>query len=64
MKNIKAEKDRKKHEESLKHYQQSTLRESFTKQAVYSKESERYKWITQKLAIFTGSLNVTGESKV
>lgn len=51
-------KKRKKHEESLKHYQQSTLRESFTKQAVYSKESQQYKWITRKLAIFVGSSNV------
>lgn len=58
MKNIKAEKDRKKSEASLKHYQQSTLRESFTKQAVYSKESERYKWIIRRLAIFIGSSNV------
>ena len=38
----KAEKHKKKCEESLKHYQQSTLRDSFTKQVAYSKESERY----------------------
>ena len=42
MKKVKAEKEIKKSEESLKHYQQSTLKESFTRQAVYSKGSERY----------------------
>ena len=58
MKKNKAEKHKKKCEESLKHYQQSTLRDSFTKQVAYSKESERYKLITGKLAIFVGSSNV------
>ena len=46
---VKAEKEKKKSEESLKHYQQSTLKESFTRQAVYSKDSEWYKLITRKL---------------
>ena len=57
MKKVKAEKE-KKSEESLKHYQQSTLKESFTRQAVYSKDSERYKLITRKLTIFVGSSTV------
>lgn len=42
MKKNKAEKHKKKCEESLKHYQHSTLRDSFTKQVAYSKESEQY----------------------
>ena len=58
-KEVKKMKDEKKREQSLKHYQQSTLRESFTKQAVYSEESQRYKWVTRKLAIFIGSSNLT-----
>ena len=37
MKKNKAEKHKTKCEESLKHYQQSTLRDSFTKQVAYSK---------------------------
>ena len=55
---MKAEWDKRKHEESLKHYQQSTLKQSFTRKTVYGKDSERYKAITQKLAIFVGSSNV------
>ena len=58
IKKVKAERDKKKSEESLKHYQQSTLKESFTRQTVYSKDSKRYKLITRKLAIFVGSSTV------
>ena len=58
MKKVKAEKEKMKSEESLKHYQQSTLKESFTRQAVYSKDSERYKLITRKLTIFVSSSTV------
>lgn len=58
VKRAKLEGDRLKRERSLKHYQQSTLKESFSQQCVYTKDSERYRAITRKLAIFVGSSNV------
>lgn len=54
----KLERESKKRAASLKYYQQSTLKESFSSQTVYSKESDKYKAITRKLAIFVGSSNV------
>ena len=57
-KKAKLESDRLKCERSLKHYQQSTLKDSFSRQCVYTKDSEQYRAITRKLAIFVGSSNV------
>ena len=39
------------------HYQ-STLKEAFTIDTLYSKDSHQYKAVTRKLAIFVGSSNV------
>ena len=39
-------------------YYQSTKKEAFTKQTLYSKDSHQYKAVTRKLAIFVGSSNV------
>ena len=39
-------------------YYQSTLKEAFTKQTLYSNDSHQYKAVTQKLAIYVGSSNV------
>ena len=47
-----------KHQASLKHHHQCTIKESLTKLSPYSKHSARYKMITRKLAIFVGSCNV------
>ena len=57
-KKLKLEKDRKKCQASLKHYQQSTIKESFSRQTMYGKDNKQYKAITRKLAIFVGSSNV------
>ena len=45
MKKMKLEKEKIKHEASLKHFQQSTLKESFNRQIVYPKDSNHYKMI-------------------
>ena len=42
---------------SLVNYQ-SILKEAFSKQILYSKDSHQYKAVTGKLAIFVGSSNV------
>ena len=39
-------------------YYQSTQKEAFTKQTLYSKDSHQYKVVTWKLAIVVGSSNV------
>ena len=39
-------------------YYLSTLKEAFTKQTLYSKDSHQYKAVTWKLAIFVGCSNV------
>ena len=39
-------------------YYQSTLKQAFTKQSLYSKDSHQYKAVTQKLAIFVGSFTI------
>lgn len=43
---------------------QMTLEQSSNSQKSYHKESERYKAITRKLAIFVGSTNVPNQSFV
>ena len=55
---VKVEKVSAKRAASFKYHHQSTLKESLAKKNPYSKDSPRYKLITQKLAIFVGSSSV------
>ena len=58
VKKCKLEEEAKKQETSLKQYRQSTLKQSFGRHTVYPKDSNQYKAITRKLAIFVGSSSV------
>ena len=58
VKKCKLEEEAKKQETSLKQYRQSTLKQSFNRHTVYPKDSNQYKAITRKLAIFVGSSSV------
>ena len=57
-KKLRSELEAKKKETSLKHYYQSSLKESFNKRVAYCKDDPQYKAVTRKLAIFIGSSNV------